>query len=146
MKNDTVGLKNILAIPGVDVNVQDHYGWTPLHEAANHGHLECVQLLLDYKPQFVKEIGVLNKICDISQTNEEGLTSLHDAVQNNHISVVHLLLKRGGGRLLLDKTSSGCTPFDLAETDAMREALCSLRSNQTDSHQECMYGGRLTNL
>ena len=34
---------------GTDVNARDHYGWTPLHEAANHGHVECVRQLLNYR-------------------------------------------------------------------------------------------------
>jgi len=31
---------------GADVNVQQHGGWTPLHQAAHHGYTEVVQLLL----------------------------------------------------------------------------------------------------
>lgn len=31
------------------VNVRDNAGWLPLHEAAVHGHLEIVRLLLDHK-------------------------------------------------------------------------------------------------
>jgi ankyrin repeat protein len=32
---------------GAEVNVAQHGGWTPLHQAADHGHHEQVQLLLD---------------------------------------------------------------------------------------------------
>lgn len=32
---------------GHPVNVRDHAGWLPLHEAANHGFTEIVELLLD---------------------------------------------------------------------------------------------------
>jgi uncharacterized protein len=33
---------------GADANVAQHGGWTPLHQAADHGHLALVQLLLDH--------------------------------------------------------------------------------------------------
>lgn len=29
------------------MNIRDHAGWLPLHEAANHGFTEIVELLLD---------------------------------------------------------------------------------------------------
>lgn len=32
---------------GHPVNVRDHAGWLPLHEAANHGYADIVELLLD---------------------------------------------------------------------------------------------------
>ena len=35
---------------GVDVNLSDYAGWTPLHEACHRGHMECVRLLLNYRP------------------------------------------------------------------------------------------------
>ena len=37
----------ILIDHGVNINEQDQYGFTPLHEAAINGHTETVQLLLD---------------------------------------------------------------------------------------------------
>ena len=39
-----------LMFSGVDVNVQDNLGWSPLHEACNHGNHEAVYELLHYKP------------------------------------------------------------------------------------------------
>ena len=32
---------------GVDVNIRDHAGWSPLHEAALAGHDEILQLLIE---------------------------------------------------------------------------------------------------
>ena len=33
---------------GSSVDIKDNRGWTPLHEAAAHDHLRCVQLLLPH--------------------------------------------------------------------------------------------------
>ena len=38
-------MKQLLAA-GADANITDHAGWTPLHEACNHGNVECVRELL----------------------------------------------------------------------------------------------------
>ena len=45
IKNDPAKVKQLLAA-GEDANSVDYVGWTPLHEACNHGHLECVRVLL----------------------------------------------------------------------------------------------------
>lgn len=54
---------------GHPVNVRDNAGWIPLHEAANHGFAEIVELLL--------ESGAW--INDKGGTNCDGFTPLHDA-------------------------------------------------------------------
>ena len=40
----------LLCFSGIDVNARDFAGWTPLHEAASHGHVECVHELLNFLP------------------------------------------------------------------------------------------------
>ena len=49
-------------------------GWTPLHEACNHGYVDIVALLLDSGAY-------------INASGMGGDTPLHDAVVNNHIEV-----------------------------------------------------------
>ena len=39
-----------LVSAGIEVNVKDYAGWTPLHEACNHGNIEAVTELLKYRP------------------------------------------------------------------------------------------------
>lgn len=51
-----------------------YLGWTPLHEAANHGHEEIVAYLL-------------KNGANINASGMEGDTPLHDAVGNDHFSV-----------------------------------------------------------
>ena len=49
IKHD-VGKVRQLLLDGADVNAVDYAGWTPLHEACNHGHVACVKELLESRP------------------------------------------------------------------------------------------------
>ena len=49
-------------------------GWTPLHEACNHGHLELVSLLLGCG-------------AGVNTRGMDGDTPLHDATINKHTEV-----------------------------------------------------------
>ncbi|XP_067678312.1 uncharacterized protein [Haliotis asinina] len=127
MKNQIVKLKQLLAVPGVDVNARDHAGWTPLHEACNKGNVECVDLLLKYVPARTMD-SYLNKNqpckkVDLLACTPDGITPLHDAVASNHLDVCRLLLTHGGSGLLTAKTSRGQCPSDLARTPTMQTLL-----------------------
>ena len=50
-------------------------GWTPLHEACNHGHSDVVSVLID-------------KGANVNALGMDGDTPLHDAVINNHTQVM----------------------------------------------------------
>lgn len=63
----------------------DHAGWTPLHEACNHGSAACVEALLRHHPA-----PVLN-----SQVG--GVSPLHDALLNGHMDIAKMLLEHAGG-------------------------------------------------
>lgn len=62
----------------------DHAGWTPLHEACNHGSTECVKALLQHCPNL--QLG--NQV--------QGVSPLHDALLNQHTHIAEMLLRRGG--------------------------------------------------
>lgn len=74
-------------------------GWTPLHEACNHGWYEVAFRLI--------QAG--------ANVNAKGLdnqTPLHDASINGHVKVVKLLLERGAD--VNAKNVKGKTPIDVA--------------------------------
>ncbi|ENN77089.1 hypothetical protein YQE_06424, partial [Dendroctonus ponderosae] len=81
------------------VNVRDNAGWLPLHEAAVHGHIEIVRLLLDHKAS----------INDRGASECNGITPLHDAASNGHLEIIELLLNKGASALA--KTDDGNTPL-----------------------------------
>ena len=90
IKNNPSRLKELLAVPGIDVNVADNFGWTPLHEACNHGHIECVKLLLAYQPTscMASYLNTTMRLCDTMSRNVEGVTPLYDAVANNQVPFI----------------------------------------------------------
>lgn len=85
---------------GVDVNLLDSNGWTPLHKAIDKGYLEIAKLLLEYK-------------ADPNLTDCNGWTPLYRAVggfgsDSNH-EIVKLLLEHKGNPNLADP--DGWTPL-----------------------------------
>lgn len=62
----------------------DHAGWTPLHEACNHGSRECVKALLQHCPGL--QLG----------SQVEGVSPLHDALNNQHTNIAKMLLRHAG--------------------------------------------------
>ncbi|KTG03621.1 hypothetical protein cypCar_00017976, partial [Cyprinus carpio] len=83
-RNQVETLLRILSVPGTDVNIKDHAGWTPLHEACNHGSTECVKALLQHCPNL--QLG----------SQVQGVSPLHDALLNQHTHIAEMLLRRGG--------------------------------------------------
>ncbi|GAB1200473.1 hypothetical protein APSETT444_009846 [Aspergillus pseudonomiae] len=68
---------------GVNVNVQDSRGQTPLHIAAQCGHLGVVRLLL------------ATEHIDVNARDHHGSTPLHVASEKGHVEVVQLLVAHG---------------------------------------------------
>lgn len=85
---------------GVDVNIKDQSGYSPLHYAARRGDLGICQLLLKYSAQ-------------VDATTKAGqATPLHRASFMGHSDVVRLLLDHGADPLCLD--SDGMTALHKA--------------------------------
>jgi ankyrin repeat protein len=63
---------------GAQDNAVQHGGWTPLHQAAAHGNLEMVDLLLDYG-------------ADLAMRSDDGRTALMMAEDSQHVAVIRRL-------------------------------------------------------
>nr|XP_058939217.1 ankyrin repeat domain-containing protein 6 isoform X1 [Kogia breviceps] len=83
---------------GAKVAVTKH-GRTPLHLAANKGHLSVVQILL--------KAG-----CDLDVQDDAGDTALHIAAALNHKKVVKILLEAGADGTIVN--NAGRTPLETA--------------------------------
>lgn len=111
IKNQVEKLIILLSLPGVDINVKDNAGWTPLHEACNYGNTECVQEILQRCP----EVDLLTQV--------DGVTPLHDALSNGHVEIGKLLLQHGGPELLQQRNSKGELPLDYVLSPKDKEEL-----------------------
>ncbi|KAG5999229.1 hypothetical protein E4U43_002196 [Claviceps pusilla] len=75
----------LLAMPGVDVNVQDADGSTAVATASKHGHVDVVKSLLAADADL--------------RTNYDGLSPLHFAIADGHTEVVALLFAKRSRRI-----------------------------------------------
>uniref|UniRef100_A0A8C4S5K5 SMC5-SMC6 complex localization factor 1 n=1 Tax=Erpetoichthys calabaricus TaxID=27687 RepID=A0A8C4S5K5_ERPCA len=110
-RNQSEVLVNVLSVPGTDINAKDNAGWTPLHEACNHGSTDCVHIMLQLCP----ELDLLSVV--------EGVTPLHDALNNGHIDIAKMLLRHGGAVLLEQMDKNGKTPLDYVQKPTAEELL-----------------------
>ncbi|XP_064088706.1 uncharacterized protein LOC135203050 [Macrobrachium nipponense] len=132
MKNNISKVNELLAVPGIDINLPDNNGWTALHEAAIRGYDSCVKALLNYDCS--KSLDMKNTLhlylrranhyaCNVFAQSYNGQTALHDAVSNNHFKTAKLLLDHGGGALLKITNNEDKTALMLCKTDAMKHLL-----------------------
>ena len=74
-------------------------GWTPLHEAANHGHYHLAQLLIKFG-------------ANVMATGLDDMTPLHDAASFGNQKLVKMLIEKGADPLF--KNKKGKSPQDIA--------------------------------
>ncbi|KZC13712.1 Tonsoku-like protein, partial [Dufourea novaeangliae] len=115
------GVEKLIAA-GHPTCVRDHFGWTPLHEAANHGHVEVAKLLLENGAE-VNDPGSL--MC-------QGVTPLHDAASCGNISMMRLLIEHGANVEL--KANEGDTVLDCLEQ--WRDRVDYLSSDEQADYEE----------
>ncbi|XP_044513586.1 SMC5-SMC6 complex localization factor protein 1 [Gracilinanus agilis] len=126
INNQVEKLILLLSLPGTDINVKDYAGWTPLHEACNHGNTVCVQEILQRCP----EVDLLTQV--------DGVTPLHDALSNGHVEIGKLLLQHGGSVLLQQRTSKGKLPLDYVLAPQVKEDLLAVLQikSSTEDHAQ----------
>jgi len=96
----TPDFTNSFITQGHPVNIRDHCGWLPLHEACNHGHRDIVEFLID-------KGAALN---DRGGSQCGGVTPLHDAASCGHLDVMELLLDRGAS--VVSRTNDVCQTWN----------------------------------
>ena len=74
-------------------------GWTPLHEATNHGHYHLAQLLVKHG-------------ANVNATGFDDITPLHDAASFGNQKLVKMLIEKGADPLF--KNKKGKTAQDIA--------------------------------
>lgn len=100
---------------GIDVNVIDSDGRTALIFAAQKGHIEAVQCLLD------------NPHIKVDQQDSFGSTALMFAAQENHCPVINILLEHGAD--INKGNTKGTTALRFAVAEGHMEAVKCLLSN-----------------
>ena len=115
-RGDVRKLRELLSTNPQLINEQDNSGYTALHEAANHGHSDCVKLLLDFSANI-----------NIVSAGDPGVTPLQDAVSNNRLEAVKLMLD------FLRKQGIACNEIlpsllNYAKSEDMKELISAKRT------------------
>ena len=99
-KNDIDSFKKL--IDSLDnVNIQDKYGWTPLHLAIRRGREEMVRYLVEEKK------------ADINIQDNSGWTPLMEAIMDDFPSIVKYLVEQGADLSIAN--NRGATALMLAQ-------------------------------
>jgi ankyrin repeat protein len=108
ISGDVAALRTLLDDECTQIDVRDDEGWTPLHDAARHGHLEIIRLLLDAS-------------VDIMARSTKGTTPLHKAGQGGQPEVVKVLLEAGAE--VNAANAAGQTPLHYAASEGQVAAV-----------------------
>ena len=141
-----INLIEMLVKQGLDVNIGDDEGWTPLHNAANRGQLESVRTLLrlggrESMTKVAATSGtplhqavvkghkdivslLLNEGCPISVMDSQGRSVLHHAAQHGQIHMIEMLQEKGLDVKIDD--DEGCTPLHYAAAYGQLESVRTL--------------------
>jgi ankyrin repeat protein len=82
-------MRELVKVKGIGINWAERSGFTPLMRAAQKGHLECVEVLLEQP--YIMVNYYLNHRRDFS-----GPTALYLAVKEGHFDVVRRLTENSG--------------------------------------------------
>ncbi|KAF4760633.1 hypothetical protein HAV15_007014 [Penicillium sp. str.  len=131
-KTDNKHLVKLILAHGVEVNMVDSYGQTPLHAmiyGASKAMVGTIQLLLNHG-------------ADINAKNADDNTPLHLAIQTSAWEVVQLLLRHGAD--LDSRNQNGESPMDLLCHRRHRKQFSFNRNKKGDliafRDEKCWYG------
>lgn len=86
---------------GVDVNIKNYFGYSPLTFAIAQGQNEMVQFLID-------------EGADVYQRDRRGQNALHTAIENQFKNIVEMLLKFDP-QLIHETNEKGLSPIEIAK-------------------------------
>ncbi|NPA65781.1 MAG: ankyrin repeat domain-containing protein [Epsilonproteobacteria bacterium] len=81
-QNDLEGFKEFINTLE-DVNIQEKYGWTPLHLAIRRGRMEMVKFLIEERD------------ADINIQDKAGWTPLMEAIMDDYAEIAKYLVEKG---------------------------------------------------
>ncbi|VDO05055.1 unnamed protein product [Rodentolepis nana] len=115
-----ISIARQLLLAGIQADLRDWGGNTPLHRAVTKGHSEmCKMLLAGDALEGAPSNGKIDK-CSPNTPNDAGQTPLHNACEEGSGEIVRILLAAGGDLSVKDK--EGKTPADLAP-DKLRVSM-----------------------
>ncbi|KAM9053199.1 ankyrin repeat and SOCS box protein 3 isoform 1-T1 [Megaptera novaeangliae] len=113
---------------GRSVDVADNRGWMPIHEAAYHNSLECLQMLIraDSSKNYIKT------------KTFEGFCALHLAASQGHWKIIQILLEAGAdpNATTLEETTPLFLAVENGQIDVVR-LLLHYGADVTGSHSMC---------
>ena len=112
--------KHLIITRALDVNAKVHNDWTPLFAASHVGHVDVVQLLLDYGS-------------DVNALDIYDQSPLHMASFGSHVNVVQLLLEHGANVNTQDNYDC-YTPLHWASEEGELEITRPLLDHGADAH------------
>lgn len=123
--DDIDALKEAIAAEGVEkvIASKNRDGWTPLHQAAFAGAMDCVKLLIASG-------------ADLTAKCNDGDTPAHYASAQGHVDVVEELLKKGGVRLFSFTDNDGESIIDVALNAKTKRALEALEVRFTNEAED----------
>lgn len=121
VENNMIEVVKKLVRKRADVNMENRFGYTPMHLAASKGLIEIVTAILEYCPHL------------FFANNDKQYTALHLAIIYDHPEIVRMLMKVGDDPY--HKTKDDEDAFQLAERLGKDDIVRILREEWVDQDE-----------